>query len=121
MDTGDFNPYESSENQEDYTLMIGVFLHCCDLYTPSLPIEKSMQWSHRVNLEFQMQSKHEKELGLPLTPYLVGLEDIKKVANSEKYFIQAIVKPLWLEVDRFLQGALHERLKNIDNSFNTWN
>ena len=121
MDTGDFNTYESSENQEDYTLMIGVFLHCCDLYTPSLPIEKSMQWSHRVNLEFQMQSKHEKELGLPLTPYLVGLEDIKKVANSEKYFIQAIVKPLWLEVDRFLQGALHERLKNIDNSFNTWN
>jgi hypothetical protein len=67
-----------------------------------------------------MQSKHEEELGLPMTPFLIGLDDIKKVANSEKFFIKSIVKPLWLEVDRFLQGALHERLKNIDNNFNTW-
>jgi hypothetical protein len=55
-----------------------------------------------------------------MTPFLIGLEDIKKVANSEKFFIKSILKPLWLEMDRFLQGALHERLKNIDINFNHW-
>jgi hypothetical protein len=100
--------------------MIGVFLHCCDLYTPTLSVESSLLWSDRVNQEFKMQSKHEAELGIPMTPFLIGLEDIKKVANSEKFFIKSIVKPLWLEVDRFLQGALHERLKNIETNFATW-
>lgn len=67
-----------------------------------------------------MQSKHEAKLGLPMTKFLIGLDDIKKVANSEMRFIESVVKPLWLEMDRFLQGTLHERLKNIDMNFNTW-
>ena len=102
LDNGDLNPFENSENQDDFLLMIGIFIHCCDLYTPTLSVESSFMWSHRVNQEFQMQSKHEAELGLPLTPFLIGLDDIKKVANSEKFFIKSIVKPLWLEMDRFL-------------------
>lgn len=120
LDNGDLNPFENSENQDDFLLMIGIFIHCCDLYTPTLSVESSFMWSHRVNQEFQMQSKHEAELGLPLTPFLIGLDDIKKVANSEKFFIKSIVKPLWLEMDRFLQGVLSERLKNIETNLNTW-
>jgi len=102
LDNGDLNPFENSDNQDDFLLMIEILIHCCDLYTPTLSVESSFMWSHRINQEFQMQSKHEAELGLPLTPFLIGLDDIKKVANSEKFFIKSIVKPLWLEMDRFL-------------------
>lgn len=120
LDSGDFNPYEEEETIQDFLLMIGVLLHCCDLYTPALPWKDSVQWNMRLNKEFRAQSQEEAELSLPLTPFLVGLEDIKKVGNSEKYFLTGIVTPLWLEVDRFLQGAVTERLKNIEENMKKW-
>lgn len=120
IDSGDFNPYEDDDNIKDFLLMIGVLLHCCDLYTPVLPWKDSVMWSMRLNKEFRAQTSEELELGIPLTPFLVGLDDKQKLANSEKGFIGGIVTPLWLEVDRFLQGALQDRLKNIENNVKNW-
>lgn len=120
LDSGDFSPYEDKENIKDFLLMIGVLLHCCDLYTPALPWNASVMWNMRLNKEFRAQSEEESSMNIPLTPFLVGLESKQKLANSEKYFITQIVTPLWLEVDRFLQGAVKVRLKNIDDNIQHW-
>lgn len=120
LDSGDFNPYENGENIKDFLLMIGVLLHCCDLYTPALKWKDSVKWNMRLNKEFRDQSEEEAGKNIPLTPFLVGLDNTQKLANSEKYFITAIVTPLWLEVDRFLQGAIQNRLKNIEENLIHW-
>ena len=122
IDSGDFSPYEGYDQKEmkDYLLMLGVLIHCCDLYTPTLEWEASSSWSMKLNEEFRIQSWSEIELNLPVTPFLVGLDDHVKVANSEKFFVGSIVKPLWMEVDRFLKEAVSERLKNIEENLEHW-
>lgn len=120
IDSVDFSPYEDDGDQSDFLLLIGVLLHTCDLYVPTLDTKRSMKWSKLVNTEFINQSNYEIANMLPVTPFLKGLEDMKKQANSEKFFITKIVNPLWLEVDRFLQGDLAQRLSNIEENLINW-
>ena len=48
----------------------------------------------------------EKELGLPETPFYKNLHIMKNVAKSETFFIAKIVEPLWVQMDRFVDGSL---------------
>lgn len=122
IDSGDFNPYEESDTggMQDFLLFIGILMHTCDLYVPTLEVSQSMKWSKLVNLEFIDQSKCEISNNLLVTPFLLGLEDMKKQANSEKFFVTKIVQPLWMEVDRFLQGELSTRLAFIQKNLSNW-
>ena len=120
LDCGDFSPYEEQDDITDFLLMLGILIHSCDLYTPTLEWDASLRWSMRLNAEFRTQNRCEELQKIPLTPFYVGLNDPVKVANSEIGFINAIVWPLWSEVDRFMQGPLKSRLENIDKNLEEW-
>lgn len=119
LDLGNFTPYEL-ESPKDFLLMIGVILHTCDLYIYSLDPSLCAKWCHLIKEEFSAQSAYEKERNLPLTSFYLNLDKIDVQARSEVSFIQGIVYPIWLEVDRFLKGALADKLENIDNALAAW-
>ena len=48
--------------------------------------------------EFDLQSKKEAELGLPVTPFMSGLDDELKIQQLQFGFVSNIVLPLWASV-----------------------
>lgn len=119
LDSGDFEPFEE-ETLKDFLLMIGVILHCCDLYIYTLDKNFCVKWTHVIKEEFSAQSEFEIEHGLPVTPFYLNLDKIDVQAKSEVSFIRGIVSPIWLEVDRFLKGNLENRLENIEEALLSW-
>ena len=67
-----------------------------------------------------MQNMREKELGLPETPFYKNLHIMKNVAKSETFFISKIVEPLWVLMDRFVDGSLIVHRKNITLNHENW-
>lgn len=119
LDSGDFVPFEW-ESSKDFLLMIGVLLHCCDLYIYTLDNDNCVKWCHVIKEEFSNQSKFEIKNNLPVTPFYLNLDKIDAWSKSEIGFIQGIVSPIWLEVDRFLKGALEQKLDNIEEALARW-
>lgn len=100
--------------------MVGILVHCSDIYIPSLERQSSLKWANLVKSEFEQQAKEEKIRGMPPTPYYQNLEVKLVLANSEKNFTEKIVRPIWLVVDRFLQGHLYSKIKNIESTLKYW-
>lgn len=73
-----------------------------------------------MNDEFKAQLADEQRLGLPETPFYRGLDDPSVVAKSEKFFVSKIVTPLWVEWDRFLNGALTVQISNLGKTQKYW-
>lgn len=119
-DDQDFEPYEDGDNIEDFLLLLAIMVHSADLYVPTLPLERSAKWSTLVNQEFMEQSNFEVENNLPITPFYQGLEDPIKRAKSEKFFVSAIVSPLWSEVNRFLKGEISYLINNVATAEKHW-
>lgn len=97
-----------------------MLIHTCDLYVPVKPNEVSIVWSSLINKEFMNQNKQERELGLPETPFYKNLDNLKVVAKSESFFIARIVEPLWVQVDRFLEGCLTKQRTNLKINEEYW-
>ena len=120
LNSAKFNPQEDQEDLSDFLLLFGILTHTADLYVPTLGVDSSVKWSFLVNEEFRSQVKLEKAKDLPITKFYQGLDDIKIVAKSELFFGAKIVKPLWLELDRFFQGQLSLQIENINESLKFW-
>lgn len=121
IDGTNFKPYvDDLPEQADFLLLFGVLVHCADLYTPTKEHPNCMEWAKLLNAEFLSQVKMEEKLGLPVTPWFVKLGDPVEMAKGEKFFIQKIVRPLWVEVDRFFEGKLAGHISNIDKSYKFW-
>jgi hypothetical protein len=108
------------QDQGNLLLTIGVMVHTADLYVPTKELAQACMWSGLVNDEFKAQLKEEQRLGLPETPFYKGLDDLSVVARSERFFVQKIVTPLWVEWDRFLNGALAVQIGNLGKTQKYW-
>ena len=62
-------PTPTTPSSHMNTLM-GVILHAADIGAQTQRLEVAQRWGDRVVKEFQDQALHERELGLPPTPYM---------------------------------------------------
>ena len=108
------------KNEDDFLLTCGILVHCADLYGPTKQLDNAKKWQSLVNAEFVGQLENEKRLGLPETPWYKGQDDMRVVAKGEKFFVEKLVIPLWIEVDRFLEGALVEQVENLESTIKYW-
>lgn len=101
-------------------MISGSIVHTCDLYTPAKPKELSQIWSNKINQEFINQVKEEEKEGLPVTPFYVGLEDLKTRAKNETSFIEFIVMPLWKSLNELFDGNLDDLVGNCESNKKYW-
>jgi hypothetical protein len=57
--------------------------------------ELALKWSERCLAEFQAQNQKEKELCLPLTPFMDGLDKPAARMMLQAGFVTEIVLPIW--------------------------
>lgn len=114
-----FNP-DYGSNEPDYLLLIDQLIHTSDLYVPTKKVEHSARWSMLINQEFINQNQAEKNSGLPETPFYKNLDKPEVRYKSEKFFVEKIVSPLWIEMDRFTEGGLEVQLKHLKDNLEYW-
>ena len=119
MTSNTFNP-NYSENEADFMLLVGQIVHTSDLYVPTKQVEASREWSRLVNLEFMNQNLEERARGLPETPFYKNLDNPEIMSKSERFFIEKLVTPLWVEMDRFTEGSLLTQLRNLKSNLQYW-
>eukprot|EP00397_Hematodinium_sp_SG-2012_P004921 GEMP01004936.1.p1 GENE.GEMP01004936.1~~GEMP01004936.1.p1 ORF type:complete len:1118 (+),score=198.10 GEMP01004936.1:252-3605(+) len=76
---------------------IEILVHAADIGSMTLPVPIAAVFCERVMLEFTMQAQKEESLGLPITPYMQGLEsgNCRERAMSQLGFIDYVVAPFW--------------------------
>jgi len=85
----------SSLTQEERNT-VGIFmLHCCDISGQTYPASLAARWDVMVLDEFAAQVTRERELGIPVTPHMDGLDDESHRAHVQKSFVQYVVQPAW--------------------------
>lgn len=107
-------------NESGRKLISGTILHACDLYSSTKQFEISKEWSKRINQEFANQIEDEKKMGLPLTPYMLDLDKSFVMAKQEIQFIKVIQKPIWVVINRFLDGYLDEAIRTCESNVAVW-
>lgn len=53
------------------------------------------------------------KLGIPVTPFFKNLDVPAVMAKNEIGFLSYVVLPLWVSLDRFVEGDLDECISNI--------
>jgi len=86
---------QTSDISEDPQCLITCCTHCADLGAQVLPEKSAWEFYVRINTENNAQVRSEKELGLPVTSFMQGLEDAKVAAQGQVSFLEFVVAPLW--------------------------
>ena len=106
---------------EDKQLLLDLILHSSDIGAQCLPVPIANKWSQGVLEEFQLVHQAEKDAGVELTPFIVGLEDPLRAANCQFGFINFIVRPLWTNLVKIFSNEMAEELMtNLDNNIEYW-
>ena len=75
-------------------------MHCADIGAQTQSTAVSLKWSEAVLVEFRAQAEKEKELGLPMTPFMQGLDDELTCMQLQ----QGMFKSLNLSLTRVLRA-----------------
>ena len=94
----------------------GALVHCADLSAHTFPREISLAWSARISEEFSNQVREEELLGLPITPFMAGLDKPLARAKLQATFLSRVVVPLWRALAALADGKLDEPLYNVDGN-----
>jgi hypothetical protein len=101
-----------NKNDPQHRLLIGrLILHSVDISNPvHSSFEVASDWAIRVVTEFDKQAKREKELQLPVTSFMDGLDSQVSIATTQIAFFEWMVKPLFNTV-----GILFPSLKMLED------
>ncbi|KAL4472006.1 hypothetical protein ABPG72_018508 [Tetrahymena utriculariae] len=108
------------KSEADKKLMCGFLVHVADLTGPTKCFELAKEWSLRICKEFTLQVQEEEYLGLPVTPYLVGLESMEIISKQEGNFAKIIVLPLYSVLSEFAGPEFKQMVKNCENNISQW-
>lgn len=64
--------------------------------------------------------EEEQKIGIPVTPFMKGLDNLANIAKQEISFIKAIIKPLWIEVNNFMENSLKECVDSANDNQLQW-
>jgi hypothetical protein len=77
----------------DKKLLLKMILHTCDVSNPAKERETMLRWTDRVVEEFFVQGEMEKQLGLPVSPFMD--RDTIVIKKMQVGFADFIVSPLF--------------------------
>ena len=112
--------FEENENYDNFIILAGNIIHAADLHGPVKLEEESKNWSNKIHEEFLNQLKKEEQQNLPITSFFADIKDNRKSILNEMFFIEKIVKPLWVSLGDFLGGNLVKEIDNINNNLKSW-
>ena len=112
--------FHAMEKPEDKQLILDLLLHSADIGGQALPLELANKWSYAVLEEFQLVHEAEKDAGIELTPFIIGLEQPLRAANCQLGFINFIVKPLWSNLLNLVPTHNAALIKNLDENISFW-
>jgi len=92
---GKKSPHVDHDEPTERRSFLGNILHCADLSGQALPYHIAIKWSEGCLSEFRNQARKEAELGLPLTPFMQGLDKEITCMQLQFGFVANIVIPLW--------------------------
>lgn len=67
-----------------------------------------------------MKVEEEEKLGIPVTLFMKGLDNMANISKQEINFIKIIIRPLWGEVNNFMENCLKECLDNVVDNQIKW-
>ncbi len=89
MTSASFDP---STNQDDKNILMQMLMKCADVSNPTKEWPIYSEWIDRITTEFYNQGDMEKQLGLPVSPFM---NRESPSTSSQKGFIEFIVYPLF--------------------------
>lgn len=87
-------PFEI-DKQASRRKLLGHVVHAADLSGQVFDLPLALKWGDGCIKEFRKQSQREQALGLPLTPFMTGLDDELQQCRVQSGFVSNIVLPLW--------------------------
>lgn len=85
-------------NEADRRELLCVLLHTADIGAQTQATAVAIKWGRTVSNEFSAQYLKEMQLGLPLSPFMAGLDEEVKFALLQTGFVSNIILPLWTAV-----------------------
>lgn len=102
--------YFNREDPQHRQFIGGLLLHAGDIFNPlHCNFQVASDWAIRVTIEFTRQVNKEKELQLPVTTFMDGLDSQVKIAKMQIGFFSWMVKPLFNTI-----GKLFPDLKQLE-------
>lgn len=112
--------FKQSKSMDNFILFAGNMVHCADIYGPARPPEQASQWSMLIEQEFLDQLSKEQQNSLPVTKFFQDLHLPRNKILNEIFFVDNIVKPLWVGMNEFLDNALKTQIENIERNSKGW-
>ena len=104
------------DSDEDRLELMTIVVHSADLSNPTNPkFDMTRQWCHRVCEEFSRQAVKEKSLGLPVSPFMEGLNTEQDIAKLQIGFVNYVILPLWKVVGVLFPNAAQQEINCIEN------
>lgn len=89
------SPHFEVNDSNSRRILLGHIIHAADLSGQILKLDLALKWGEKCIQEFINQCIKEKELKIPVTPFMDGLEDEIKQMRLQHGFVGNIVLPLW--------------------------
>ena len=90
------DPFFDITQESSRVELMSMIVHGADLGNPAYPkFEMTKMWCFRVCEEFSTQVVREKELGLPVTTFMEGLNNEIEIAKLQVGFVNYVILPLW--------------------------
>jgi hypothetical protein len=106
------------DSAEDRQLLVAFVLHCADLCCPLMAPPVSRRVARELSREFEAQAAQERAQGLPVTVPLADGDAAK--ARMELGFIQFVVQPLYVTLERIAPAVGARCLRRIDANRQMW-
>ena len=94
------------DDPDSRSLLCRMIIHAADI---SNPVHSNFavvrDWCSRISTEFAEQAKKESEAGLPVTPFMDGLDDEYRVSKQQIGFYQWMAIPFFTMVAKCLPDA----------------
>lgn len=87
-------------DREDVRLALQLAIKCADVSNPARPRELYLKWAERICQEFYNQGDKERELGLPISPFMDRTKPA--FAKGQVAFCNYIVQPMFESFSQFL-------------------
>eukprot|EP00607_Mallomonas_marina_P004737 CAMPEP_0182431118 /NCGR_PEP_ID=MMETSP1167-20130531/46571_1 /TAXON_ID=2988 /ORGANISM="Mallomonas Sp, Strain CCMP3275" /LENGTH=156 /DNA_ID=CAMNT_0024617081 /DNA_START=421 /DNA_END=891 /DNA_ORIENTATION=+ len=109
------DPNFDIENESDRKLLVGLIVHAADLSGQALKREIALFWGSKVTQEFINQSVKETELSLPLSPWMLGLENEITKLKMQRGFVETFIIPQWTLMSLVVPSLTHCKDNAISN------
>lgn len=88
------------DSEIDTLLLLPALVHASDLSNPTRPYALAQRWAKLVAEEFKAQANLERDLGLPVKPFM----EQGYSPSNEVFFISGFCLPLWQAIAAVVPG-----------------